>query len=194
MIELPEAVVLSKQVTATLAGKRIQHVEANHTPHKFAWFSGDPAGYQALLVGKSIQEAVYFGNHVEIHVDGMLLVITTPMRYHAAGEQPPEKHQLLLTFDDGTSLSCTVQMWGGLFCFPEGEAGGMPDYHIAKVKPSVLSEAFDRSLFDSLREQAGTNIVGQGIPGHPAAHPRPGQRRPAGHPVDRPNPPETQAG
>jgi formamidopyrimidine-DNA glycosylase len=155
MIELPEAVVLSKQVTKTLAGKHIQHVEVNHTPHKFAWFSGDPAGYQVLLAGKSIQQAVYFGNHIEMHVDGMLLVINTPMRYHAVGEQPPEKHQLLLTFEDGTAVSCTVQMWGGLFCFPEGQAGGMPDYHIAKVKPSVLSEDFDRAYFGSLREQAG---------------------------------------
>ena len=71
-------------------------VEANHTPHKFAWFSGDPGNYQALLGGKAIQHALYFGNHVEIHADGMLLVISTPMRYHAAGEQPPDKHQLLL--------------------------------------------------------------------------------------------------
>lgn len=55
MIELPEAVVLSKQVTETLGGKCIEHVEANHTPHKFAWFSGDPAGYQAVLGGKTIQ-------------------------------------------------------------------------------------------------------------------------------------------
>jgi formamidopyrimidine-DNA glycosylase len=157
MIELPEAVVLSKQVTKTLAGKRIQRVEANHTPHKFAWFSGDPAGYQALLVGKTIQGAAYYGNHVEMHVDGMLLVISTSMHYHAVGEQIPEKHQLLLSFDDGTSLSCSVQMWGGLFSFPEGEAGGMPDYHIAKEKPSVLSAGFDRAYFGSLRDQVSTN-------------------------------------
>jgi formamidopyrimidine-DNA glycosylase len=157
MIEFPEAVVLSKQVSEILAGKRIRRVEANHTPHRFAWFSGDPAGYQALLAGKSIQQALYFGNHVEVHADGMLLVISTPMRYHPAGEQPPEKHQLLLEFEDGTALSCSVQMWGGLFCFPDGEPGGMPDYYIAKQKPSVLSEAFDRAFFDDLRDQAGAN-------------------------------------
>jgi formamidopyrimidine-DNA glycosylase len=158
MIELPEAVVLSKQVTGTLAGKRITRVEANRTPHKFAWFSGDPANYQSLLAGKTIQHALYFGNHIEIHADGMLLVINTPMRYHAAGELPPEKHQLLLTFDDHTSVSCTVQMWGGLFCFPEGEPGGMPDYHIAKGKPSVLNEAFDRDFFDGLRVEGGAKL------------------------------------
>jgi formamidopyrimidine-DNA glycosylase len=158
MIELPEAVVLSKQVTNTLAGKRIAHVEANHTPHKFAWFSGDPANYQALLGGKTIQHALYFGNHIEIHAGDMLLVINTPMRYHPVGELPPEKHQLLLAFDDHTALSCTVQMWGGLFCFPEVEMGGMPDYHIAKGKPSVLSKAFDRAFFEDLRAEGGAKL------------------------------------
>jgi formamidopyrimidine-DNA glycosylase len=57
MIELPEAIVLSKQVTETLAGKRIRHAEANHSPHKFAWFSGDPAAYPGLLAGRVIQDA-----------------------------------------------------------------------------------------------------------------------------------------
>jgi formamidopyrimidine-DNA glycosylase len=158
MIELPEAVVLSKQVAETLAGKRIRNIEANHYPHKFAWFSGDPAAYQGLLTGKTIRNAVPFGNHIEMHVDGLLLVISTPMRYHAVGEALPEKHQLLLVFDDGTAVSCSVQMWGGLFCFPEGEAGGMADYHIAKVKPSVLSENFNKAYFDELRDQAGGNL------------------------------------
>jgi formamidopyrimidine-DNA glycosylase len=44
-------------VTETLAGKRIRHAEANHSPHKFAWLSGDPAAYPGLLAGRVIQDA-----------------------------------------------------------------------------------------------------------------------------------------
>jgi formamidopyrimidine-DNA glycosylase len=44
-------------------------------------------------------------------------------------------------------------MWGVLFCFRENETGGLPDYHIAKRKPSPLSEAFDRAYFDSLFDE-----------------------------------------
>jgi len=45
MIELPEAVVIAQQITETLGGKRIAHAVANASPHKFAWYTGDPATY-----------------------------------------------------------------------------------------------------------------------------------------------------
>jgi formamidopyrimidine-DNA glycosylase len=158
MIELPEAVVLSRQVTGTLSGRRILRVVANASPHKFAWFSGDPARYPDLLQGRTIQEAFPFGNHVEIHVDDWLLVLNTPIRCHPAGEKPPKKHQLYIEFEDGSAMSCTVQMWGGLFCFAKGEKGGMSDYHISKEKPSPLSDAFDRAYFQRLFELASGTL------------------------------------
>jgi formamidopyrimidine-DNA glycosylase len=80
----------------------------------------------------------------------MLLILSTAIKYHAAGEKVPQKHQLFLEFDDQTAASCTVQMWGALLCFPQDEKGGLPDYQIAKQKPSPLSEAFDRAYFDGL--------------------------------------------
>ena len=51
MIELPEAVVLARQIEHTLAGKRVVKAIANHSPHKFAWYSSDPVRYQDLLGG-----------------------------------------------------------------------------------------------------------------------------------------------
>ena len=47
MIELPESHVLAEQIKKTLTGKRISDVIANHSPHGFAWLSGDPADYPA---------------------------------------------------------------------------------------------------------------------------------------------------
>jgi len=43
MIEIPEAAVLAKQLNQTITGKHIQNVVAAHSPHKFAWYAGDPA-------------------------------------------------------------------------------------------------------------------------------------------------------
>ena len=150
MIELPEAVVIAGQVSATLQGKRIMAATANQSPHKFAWYSGDPAQYHSRLAGKTIGPAVAHGNHVEIKAGDMLLVISAPLRYHAQGERLPKKHQLLLEFEDATAVSATIQMWGGLFCFKDGEKGGMADYHIAREHPSPLSDRFDQAYFDSL--------------------------------------------
>jgi formamidopyrimidine-DNA glycosylase len=153
MIELPEAAVLAKQINQVLKGKPIREAIANQSPHKFAWYTGNPAEYNGRLAGKTIRGASAFGNHVEIRVDDMVLVISTPMRYHPANEKLPKKHQLLLKWKDETAVSCAVQMWGVLFCFQEKQAGGLPDYYIAKKKPSPLSETFDRLYFSSLFDE-----------------------------------------
>lgn len=172
MIELPEAAVLAKQIDQTLSGKWIRKATANQSPHKFAWFTGDPQEYNHRLAGKVIRGAEAFGNHVEIQADDMTLVISTPVRYHAANTKLPKKHQLLLQFDDGAAISCTVQMWGALACFRQGGDSGIPDYPIARKKPSPLSEAFDRDYFDSLFDADTGSLsakaflaTGQRIPG-----------------------------
>ena len=172
MLELPEAVVMAAQINQALKGKTIRRAQANHTPHKFAWYSGDPANYNALLAEKTIGEASSYGGHIEIKADDMVLVLSLGLRCHAAGEKPPAKHQLLLEFSDGAAASATVQMWGGLFCYKEGEAGGYPDAAIARQRPSPLSDQFDRAVFDGLlTEECGKLsakaflATGQRIPG-----------------------------
>jgi formamidopyrimidine-DNA glycosylase len=150
MIELPEAVVIAGQITETLGGKRIAQAVANASPHKFAWYTGDPAEYNGRLAGKTIGEAAGVAGNIEIRAGDMLLSISAPIRYHVQGEKRPKKHQLLLEFSDGTAISSSAQMWGGFFCFPTGEKGGFPDYDIAKERPSPLTDAFDRAYFDRL--------------------------------------------
>ncbi len=150
MIELPEAAVIAQQITDTLTGKRIARAVANASPHKFAWYTGDPGNYQSLLPGKGIRGASAFGNHIEILAGDKTLVISTPIKFHAAGETPPAKHQLYLEFEDGSAVSCTVQMWGAMLCLSEGEEAGLPDYPIAKQKPSPLTDAFSRAYFGLL--------------------------------------------
>ena len=154
MQELPEAAVVAAQINQTLRGRRITRATAAHTPHKFAWYSGDPAEYNARLAGKSLGPAAPFGSTVEIQVDGWLVVTSSGLRYHPAGEAHPKKHQLLLEFEDGSATSATVQMWGALLCFPQGELGGESiEYQAAKLCPSPLSEAFDQAYFDRLFDE-----------------------------------------
>jgi formamidopyrimidine-DNA glycosylase len=153
MIELPEAVVLAKQIRQVLSGRQIREAMANQSPHKFAWYTGDPLEYNRRLAGKRIHHAAAFGGHVEIKADDMILVISTPIRYHPKGEILPARHQLLLKMDDETAVTCTVQMWGVLACFDQNESSGIPDYPIAKQKPSPLSDSFDHAYFDGLFDE-----------------------------------------
>lgn len=150
MLELPEAVVQAQQIRQALEGRRIAKAVADYSKHAFAWYTGNPSEYDGMLAGKTIRHAAPVGGNVEILADDMVLAISVGMKYHAPGEKRPQKHQLLLEFDDASAVSATVHMWGVLLCFKQGEQGGMKDYYLAKNQPSPLSDEFDRAFFDTL--------------------------------------------
>ena len=155
MIELPEAIVLSGQLDETITGKRIKEVVAAGSPHKFAWFFGEPSEYDALLRGHIIERTVPYGCRVEIEAEGAALHFGDGviLRYYGAGEKLPAKHQLMVTFDDDSALVGTVAMYGGLWAFP---AGAMDDnfyYTAAKNAVRLLSDAFDYAYFQSLFDE-----------------------------------------
>ncbi len=151
MIELPEAEFLSRQLNQTVGGKTVARVIAGLSPHKFAWYHGDPKGYDALLRGQTVGPAVARGGMVEIRAGDAVLLFTdgVVLRFHARDERRPARHQLLIEFEDGTAVSASVQMYGGLWCFREGDFSN-PYYEAAVGKPSPLSDEFDQDYFDRL--------------------------------------------
>jgi len=155
MIEIPEAVDLSRQLNETIKGRKIAEVIAADSPHKFAWFFGEPSVYGALLRGRIIGKTTAYGGRVEIEAEGAVLHFGDGviLRYYEAGEKLPAKHQLLIAFDDDTALVGTVAMYGGLWAFP---AGAMDDnfyYTAAKNAVPPLSEAFDYAYFQTLFDE-----------------------------------------
>ncbi len=154
MIEIPEAHVLAQQIEEKLVGKRVKSVVANHSPHKFAWYHDDPANYDALLRGKEPRSATARGGLIEIFLEDTRIVLGegVAIRFIAADQRRPLKHQLLVEFADGSALVATVQMYGGMWCFREGEFDN-PYYKIAYSKPSPLSEGFDAAYFRSLLDE-----------------------------------------
>lgn len=156
MIETPEAYVLARQIEEELAGKRVKSVLANHSPHKFAWYHDDPANYDDLLRDKQLQSAIAQGGLIEILLEDTRIVLGdgVAVRFIAADQKRPAKHQLLVEFADGSALVATVQMYGGMWCFREGEFDN-PYYQIACTKPSPLSKKFDAAYFTSLLDEKG---------------------------------------
>lgn len=156
MIELPEAAVLAQQLNDTVQGKRITNVIANASPHKFAWFCGDPQNYHEMLTGRKIGRAVTFGGMIEIAAEGYTLEFAegVGLRFHDVNEKRPQKHQLLIEFEDESALSSTVQMYGGLWCFPDGEFQN-PYYLGSKTKPSPLSSEFNANYFNGILNAPG---------------------------------------
>jgi formamidopyrimidine-DNA glycosylase len=151
MIELPEAINIAGQINDTISGKRIDRVTAAHTPHKLVWYYGEPTRYSDLLRDRFIGKANAWGGMVEIKVENanILLGEGVGLRFHGKNEPRPPKHQLLIEFEDHSALSASIQMYGGIGSFLDGELDN-PYYKVAKEKPSPLSPAFDKGYFDHL--------------------------------------------
>ena len=159
MLEMPESINIAKQLNQTIKGKVIIKVLANASPHKFAFYFGDPGKYHSLLSGKIVGEARAVAGFVENEAEDVRILFSdgVNIRYCAAGEPVPAKNQLHIEFEDNSSLVCTVQMYGGLWVYHEGENDNKY-YLIAMEKPSPLSEEFDEGYFRQLLDGVKKNL------------------------------------
>lgn len=151
MIEIPEAISLAEQLNQTVKSKRITRVIAAHSPHKFAWYQGDPQRYPELLVGQTVEGAEGFGSTVQFKAGDAYVAVSEGAiwHYHIGSADIPAKHQLLLEFADGSALSLTIRMYGGILCFREGEAEN--EYYLAaRDKVSPLADDFDWAYFERM--------------------------------------------
>lgn len=151
MIELPEAMTLSKQLGDAFTGKTAARVIAAQSPHGFAFYSGDPITYAPMLEGKTVTGAKAYGGRVELWFEDMTLCLGDGVnaRFLADEQDAPKKHQLLIIFTDKTALCCTIAMYGGLWLYPKDTDQGFYDT-VARERPSPLSDAFDADYFQSL--------------------------------------------
>jgi formamidopyrimidine-DNA glycosylase len=152
VIELPESYNLAKQVNENLLGKKVTAVTAASSPHKFAWYYGDPTDYGTRLVDSEITSARGLGMFVEVRTSQAMLLFSDGinLRWHPKAGRIPKKHQLLLELEDGTSLSASISMYGGVYCWDKGVVFDNSYYNIAQQKPSPLSDDFDEDYFHQL--------------------------------------------
>lgn len=151
MIEAPEARYLCEQLNETVKGKKITEVYTQFSPHKFAWFSGQSEEYMEWLSGKMINQAQPQGGMIEITIEDKVLILTdgVNLRYLPPASQLPNKHQLLVAFEDESCLVASIRMYGGIMCYDKNDVqGAMAEYYRTAVnKPQVMSVAFNKSYF-----------------------------------------------
>ena len=104
-------------------------------PHRIVLAQNRITSYNVCYT-KLLRAAVVFSDGVNI-------------RYFKKGDKLPEKHQLHIEFNDGSSIACSVQMYGGLSAFKIGEYDN--EYYLAAAShPSPLSDEFDFVYFKNL--------------------------------------------
>jgi len=152
MIELPEALIIARQMNEELRGKRIESAIRGNAPHKFAFYSRPPEEYEAILRGKTMGGATGHGSLIlaSVEPDHVLVLGGGGERilYHPSDNTVPRKHQLLLRFADGTYLTVTVQGWGSALLLQQAEAADHP--HVGEKRVSPLSDAFTFGYFQQL--------------------------------------------
>lgn len=160
MIEISESITIAKQLNETVRGKLIKEVEAAHTPHSFAWYSGDPEFYQENLIGKQIGLSAGIGAMVEIEVGDFLFIIGdgTNVRFFSPEVKLPEKYQTRITFEDDSHLIFTIQMYGAMYLAKKNQFDN-PYYIIAKTKPLLHKPDFDFTYFTVLLQESKQNLT-----------------------------------
>jgi formamidopyrimidine-DNA glycosylase len=164
MIELPEALVIARQMDEALAGKRIKRGNRGNTPHKFAFANGSSEEYEAILQGKTVGRSSAHGNAILTAIEpGYALVLGgggERILFHPQSHKLPEKHHLWLGFEDGTALTVSVQGWGNTLLLPRSVANDHRHVQASKVTP--LSEAFTwehcRSLFAQVDPESKASV------------------------------------
>ena len=151
MLEIPESKVISRQANDILSGRRIEKVLNAASPHKFAWYSGDPALYNQLLAGRKILSVRGHGMFVDICCDNDKFITVgdgTNLRYYPSMAACPPKYQLAVELDNGGCVAFTVAMYGGIWAY-SGEFDNK--YHrgsLASVSP--LEDAFNEQSFENI--------------------------------------------
>ncbi|MDR2967855.1 MAG: hypothetical protein LBU74_07920 [Methanobacteriaceae archaeon] len=158
MLEIPESHTIAEQLNETIKGKKIITVATDNYPHKFAFYYEDPKGYDGLLKGKIVGKSSAYGGLVEIIVEDIKIVFGdgANIRYHSNNEEIPEKNQLLIKFDDSSSLTCSTQMYAQIHAVKSKEYEN-EYYDLAKEKPSPLYNDFNKKYFEKLIDEVPPN-------------------------------------
>ena len=126
MFELPEYVILAKQMNKIMRGRKVKRGVLGNAPHKFVWYNRKHAEFEKLTRGKTIGEAESRGRWLFIELKpGYELLFGEcggKMLYHTPGTDLPEKYHLWIAFEDGSSFTATTQMWGAYELYEKGKA------------------------------------------------------------------------
>ncbi len=165
MIELPEAITMAKDLNNSVKGRRITKVIAAQNHHGFAWYFGDPAGYEDLLLERVMDSANSFGGYVELNIGDSKLTFQdgANVRLLPKGAKPPEKHQLYLKLDDDTAIVTTIQMYAAIMVFPVSLDYDNSYYLTARASISPLDKRFDEAIFAKLVSEAPPKLSVKGL-------------------------------
>jgi formamidopyrimidine-DNA glycosylase len=152
MFELPEFVILARQMNEALTGRMVQKGQLGNSPHKFVWYNRSREEFGALTAAKTVGPAWAKGKWLFVPLEpGYLLLFGEcggKMLLHPPGAKLPKKYHLYLAFDDDSFLTMTTQMWGAMELYERGEEQNRQ--YVRGMKPTPAEPEFTFDYFDAL--------------------------------------------
>ena len=152
MLEAPEIATIARQMREALAGRRVVSGTQGNTVHKFAWYSYPAEEYEAILATKTVGDATGDGKWLFCPLEPGYLLLLGDMGgrivLHPDDSTLPQKHHLLLHFEDGVYLTVSIQMWAFLGLMRPEEVA--QHKYASQRGISPLSDAFTYTYFQQL--------------------------------------------
>lgn len=152
MFELPEYIILARQINESIAGKTIRSGSLGNSPHKFVWYNRTHDEFAALTQGTAVGQATVRGRWLFVPLQpGYILLFGEcggRLLYHAPGAPLPDKYHLWLTFDDGSALTAFTQMWGAMELYEAGQE--LERQYVKDMRPTPVEQQFTLAYFTVL--------------------------------------------
>jgi formamidopyrimidine-DNA glycosylase len=195
MFELPEVVILTRQLNQTVKGKTIRRGCQGNSPHKFVWYNRSHDEFAQLTRGKRIGETTARGKWIFMPLEPGYVILLGELGgrllYHPPGSSSlPEKYHLMISFEDDSALTVLTQMWGAMELYEQGQEQHrelVKDMRAAPNEPEFSFEHFS-DLVGSLKAERKRstkalltqdqlipglgNSIAQDIMFHAGLHPR----------------------
>jgi len=164
MIEMPEATTIASQMNTTLTGKTITRFSRGPLTHKFLWLNRPDEEYHSMLSGRTITGAESFGRSIYLRMEDLMLWWGDTggrINYHEPGATLPKKYHLLWEFDDGSSLTFAMEMWGFVKLLDRSQFEKRPqdESGIQPLSPEFSVQALDR-MMDAYPEKKAKGVKG----------------------------------
>jgi formamidopyrimidine-DNA glycosylase len=164
MIEMPEAVTIASQMNASLTGKTFLSFSRGSLTHKFLWLNRPDEEFSEIIPGLIVRNASSFGRSIYLNMRSHLLWwgdTGGKLLYSPPDETPTPKYHLSWHFQDGSTLTFKMQMWGSVKLLNKNEFNEIPhdEAGIPPLYPKFTFERFNQML-ESYSEKNTKGVKG----------------------------------
>ena len=153
MVELPEALLISKQMNNVLVGKKVIKVDIGNFKPSIFFLNVSVEEFKERVVNCLIKSVYCKGKWIFTEFDSNQIFATAPemgvdILYHSSGTKFPETYHFLFKFDDGSSL--TLKYHGFIFARLGSLEELEKERYPGKIGPTPLDKEFTYDKFSNL--------------------------------------------